>query len=200
MAGVKNGWEQWEWDETLFAGTAQHYRRGRMPYAERLADVLADALGLDGRGRLLDVGCGPGVITLRVAHLFDQVVGLDPDADMLVEGSRHAAELKVDNAVWLCMRAEEISASLAPIRTATFAASFHWMDRLLVAQRRAEHSRAWRCGRADRCTFISSRQTFIELSERSSPPSTSGWCDRRPSHSVPRSRPPCRPKCPQQFS
>jgi SAM-dependent methyltransferase len=134
VAGVNDGWEQWEWDETLFAGAAQHYLRGRLPYAEGLADVLADALELNGGGRLLDVGCGPGVITIRLAHLFDQVVGLDPDPAMLVEGSRHAADLNVDNAVWVCMRAEEISSSLAPIRTATFAASFHWMDRVLVAR------------------------------------------------------------------
>ncbi len=134
MAGLENGWDQWEWDETLFAGAAQHYLRGRLPYADGLAGALADALGLDGRGRLLDVGCGPGVVTLRLAHLFDEVVGLDPDEDMLVEGRRRAVELDVDNAIWVCMRAEEISASLGSIRTATFAASFHWMDRPLVAR------------------------------------------------------------------
>lgn len=134
MAGVENGWQQWEWDETLFAGAAQHYRRGRLPYAEGLADALADTLGLDGRGRLLDVGCGPGVITLRLSHLFDEVVGLDPDPEMLIEGHRHAAELGVANAVWECMRAEDISSSLGPIRTAIFAASFHWMDRPVVAR------------------------------------------------------------------
>lgn len=134
MAGIEDGWEQWEWDETLFAGAAQYYRRGRLPYAEGLADVLADTLVLDGRGRLLDVGCGPGVVTLRLAHLFDQVVGLDPDPEMLVEGRRHAAELGVVNAVWVCKRAEDISSSLGPIRTATFAASFHWMDRPVVAR------------------------------------------------------------------
>lgn len=99
MAGLENGWEQWEWDETLFAGAARYYLRGRLPYADGLAGALADALGLDGRGRLLDVGCGPGVVTLRLAHLFDEVVGLDPDEDMLVEGRRRAVELNVDNAI-----------------------------------------------------------------------------------------------------
>ena len=43
-----------------------------------------------GNGRLLDAGCGPGVLTVRLAHLFGQVVGLDPDAAMLAEGCRAA--------------------------------------------------------------------------------------------------------------
>ncbi|MGW6511373.1 chorismate-binding protein, partial [Streptomyces niveus] len=50
----------WQWDSTLFRGSAAHYERGRLPYAPGLARTLAAVLGLDGRGRLLDVGCGPG--------------------------------------------------------------------------------------------------------------------------------------------
>jgi cyclopropane fatty-acyl-phospholipid synthase-like methyltransferase len=40
--------------------------------------LLAEDLGLDGSGRLLDVGCGPGVLAVRLAHLFEDAVGLDP--------------------------------------------------------------------------------------------------------------------------
>ncbi len=32
------GWQDWEWDETLFAGAAPYYTEGRLPYAEGLAD------------------------------------------------------------------------------------------------------------------------------------------------------------------
>jgi hypothetical protein len=42
----------WEWDETLFRGSARYYERGRLPYPPGLADALAATLGLDGRGRL----------------------------------------------------------------------------------------------------------------------------------------------------
>src|SRR5436190_15932590 len=75
-AVTAGGWQDWEWDETLFAGAAPYYMQGRLPYAEGLGDALRTSLALDGRGRLLDVGCGPGVVTVRLAHLFDEVVGL----------------------------------------------------------------------------------------------------------------------------
>src|SRR5688500_17354833 len=101
MAGVAGGWETWEWDETVFAGAASHYERGRVPDAPRLDDTLAAELQLDGSGRLLDVGCGPGTIALRLAHLFEEVVGLDPDAAMLSEAARLAGEREVSNARWV---------------------------------------------------------------------------------------------------
>ena len=123
----------WTWDETLFQGSAPYYEQGRLPYPAALAPTLARVLDLDGRGRLLDVGCGPGTVALRVAHLFEEVVGLDPDADMLVEAERRAAELGITDARWVCALAEELPAGLGTFRVATFAQSFHWMDRDRVA-------------------------------------------------------------------
>src|SRR5215208_59825 len=123
----------WQWDETLFKGSAAYYERGRLPYPPGLADALAAALGLDGRGRLLDVGCGPGTVALRVAHLFEEVVGLDADAGMIAEAERRAAELGVGNARWVRALAEELPAGLEMFRVATFAQSFHWMERERVA-------------------------------------------------------------------
>ncbi|GAA4974351.1 class I SAM-dependent methyltransferase [Streptomyces hyderabadensis] len=123
-----------EWDETLFSGTAAFYRRGRLPYAPGLADLLAGVLDLDGRGRLLDLGCGPGTVALPLAGLFDEVVGVDPDAGMLAEAARGAAELDVPGRVrWVRARAEELPAGLGDFTVATLAQSFHWMDRELVA-------------------------------------------------------------------
>ena len=123
----------WQWDETLFRGSAPYYERGRLPYPAGLADAVASALRLDGGGRLLDVGCGPGTIALRLAHFFEQVVGLDADRDMLVEAQRRAADLGVENARWVHARAEELPAELGSFRVAVFAQSFHWMERERVA-------------------------------------------------------------------
>jgi SAM-dependent methyltransferase len=129
----RHGWESWTWDESLFEGAAPYYVRGRLPYAPGLAAALAEAVPFDPSARLLDVGCGPGVIALDVAHLFAEVVGLDPDAGMLSEAARLAAGQRVHNATWVKMRAEELPASLGHFRAITFGASFHWMDRPRVA-------------------------------------------------------------------
>jgi len=124
----------WEWDETLFAGTAAYYRRGRLHYAPGLADTLAEALNLDGRGRLLDVGCGPGVLALALAHLFGEIVGVDPDGGMIAEAEREAALAGVaGKTAWVRARAEELPAGLGEFTVAAFGQSFHWMDRDQVA-------------------------------------------------------------------
>jgi SAM-dependent methyltransferase len=130
---VAGEWCEWEWDETLFAGAAAYYDRGRLPNAPGLADAFETALGLDGRGRLLDVGCGPGTVTLPLTGLFREVVGLDADAGMIQEARRLASERGVMNARWVHLRAEDLPADLGTFGVVTFAASFHWMDRPRVA-------------------------------------------------------------------
>lgn len=133
MSQAAGGWETWSWDESLFAGAAEYYEQGRLPYAPGLADAFGRRLALDGRGRLLDVGCGPGIVALRLAPLFEAVVGLDPDAGMLAQAAEAAARHGAVNTTWVRQRAEDLPAGLGRFRAVTFAASFHWMDRPLVA-------------------------------------------------------------------
>ena len=123
----------WQWDSTLFQGCAAFYERGRLPYAPGFAAALAAALGLDGRGRLLDVGCGPGTVTSALARFFTEAVGLDPDEDMLAEAARRAERRGVTNARWVAARAEDLPAGLGAFRVVLFAQSFHWTDRDRVA-------------------------------------------------------------------
>jgi SAM-dependent methyltransferase len=123
----------WEWDETLFRGSAPYYVPGRIPYAAGLPEMLAETLSLDGHGRLIDVGCGPGVLALLLAHLFDEVIGVDPDPGMLEEAKRRAESAGVEDVRWVQLRAEELPAGLGSFRVATFGRSFHWMDRPRVA-------------------------------------------------------------------
>jgi SAM-dependent methyltransferase len=123
------------YDPTLFAGAAAHYRYGRPPYSPQLEGVLAEELGLDGSGRLLDGGCGPGILTVRLAHLFEEAVGHDPDAAMLAEGRRVAAERSIANIRWVQAVAEDLpGAAPGPYRLVTFGQSFHWTDEARVAE------------------------------------------------------------------
>lgn len=123
----------WRWDETLYRGSAPFYARCRPPYAPDLADKLAEIVPLDGSGRLLDVGCGPGIVALTLAGYVAEAVGLDPDAAMLAEADRRANTAGIANVRWVRARAEDPPADLGSFRLATFAQSFHWMHRPRVA-------------------------------------------------------------------
>jgi SAM-dependent methyltransferase len=116
-----------------FRSAARHYW-ARPPYSAELRPALAARLGWDGTGRLLDVGCGPGVVALALAPSFAEVVGLDPEEAMLAE-ARAAAEPGGGAVLrWVQGRAEEIPLlDLGAFRAVTLAQSFHWTDREAVA-------------------------------------------------------------------
>jgi SAM-dependent methyltransferase len=123
------------YDPSFYAGAAIHYRCGRPPYSPELEAFLAEELGLDGGGRLLDVGCGPGVLTVRLARLFEEAVGLDPDPAMIAEGRRAAEERGIANITWIRARAEELPAvAPGPYRLVAFGQSFYWTDEVAVAE------------------------------------------------------------------
>ena len=121
----------WQWDPSLFAGAAAYYARGRIGYPPELVAALREELGLDGTTRLLDVGCGPGALTLLLAPHVGQAVGIDADADMIREAEARAPA----NARFVHLRAEELPAGLGTFHAVTFAQSLHWLDQELVARR-----------------------------------------------------------------
>lgn len=123
------------YDPTMYLGTAAYYVHGRPAYSPALVPALTAEFGLDGTGRMLDVGCGPGVLATALAGCFAEVVGLDPDKDMLAEGARRAVAAEIDNVRWVQALAEDIpTLELGTFRLVTFGQSFHWTDREQVAE------------------------------------------------------------------
>jgi SAM-dependent methyltransferase len=120
------------YDPTLFEGAPSYYSRYRPKYPSELYELLTTTFNLNGQGRLLDLGCGPGLITLALRDRFSELIGLDPDAAMLEEARRQAEIVGADNITWLQRGAELVDSSLGTFQLITAGRSFHWMDRLLV--------------------------------------------------------------------
>lgn len=120
------------YDPTLFQGAAWYYARYRSQYPQELFDLLAEIFHLDGKGRLLDLGCGAGLIAIPFRDRFQEVVAVDPDADMLAEAQQQAAAVGATNIRWIHDRAESITPDWGQFRLVTFGRSLHWMQRELV--------------------------------------------------------------------
>jgi SAM-dependent methyltransferase len=118
-----------KYDLTIYEGTAWYYARYRPVYPMSLVSVLRKHFQLDGRGRLLDLGCGPGPVAIPLAHLFDEVLAMDPDDEMRAEGERIAHDRGVSNIEWRFGGSKDLSPALGQFRLVTMGNSFHWMDR-----------------------------------------------------------------------
>lgn len=132
---VRQGFKIGGNEADLFQGTALYYARYRRPYPTEVINYLVETFNLNGEGGLLDVGCGTGQVFLPLASYFQEIVAIDADTQMIAIARQAAIELAIDQVQLHQMRAEELSEDFGKFRLATFGASFHWMDRLRVANR-----------------------------------------------------------------
>jgi SAM-dependent methyltransferase len=111
-----------------FRHAARHYLSGRPAYAAALIRRLAGLAGLGPRSRVLDLGCGPGQLAIALTPFAGEVVGIDPEPDMLRIAREAAAAAGL--AIHLV---EGSSADLGPalgrFDLAVIGRAFHWMDR-----------------------------------------------------------------------
>jgi len=117
-----------------FAGTAEYYLRYRLPYPPALFDDLCRRAGVTGRGRLLDLACGPGRIALDLAPRFADVWALDLEPQMIAVGRAEAERRGLANLHWLVGRAEEFTAPAGGFELITIGEAFHRLDQALVAR------------------------------------------------------------------
>jgi SAM-dependent methyltransferase len=105
-----------------FTGLAATYARHRPSYPAELFDWLV-ALSAPGRPRdVADVGCGTGISTRLLAARGLDVVGVDPNEDML------AAARAEGGARYVRAGAEATGLADASVDLVTCAQSFHWFD------------------------------------------------------------------------
>ncbi|MGF1631635.1 MAG: class I SAM-dependent methyltransferase [Kiloniellaceae bacterium] len=116
----------------LFAGAADYYQRYRPRYPDALFADLAERCALGRGARVLDLGCGPGFLSVPLALLGAEVIAVDPQPEMLAAGRQAAAERGCRSITWIEGTAETLDPEIAPLRCATFGRSFHWMQREAV--------------------------------------------------------------------
>lgn len=63
-----------EFGADLYRGVAELYDEFRLPYAPALINQLLDDTTPDGRGRALDLGCGPGLLAFALAGVVTDEV------------------------------------------------------------------------------------------------------------------------------
>ncbi|WP_417376601.1 class I SAM-dependent methyltransferase [Gimesia maris] len=119
----------------LFEGTVPYYARYRVPYPQALLSQVCEQAPLTGSGRSLDLGCGTGELAIRLASRFEEVLAVDPDAEMLAAAQQKAREQQATNIQWRNQSAEQFSAEPDSFELITIGAAFHWMDRPVMAPR-----------------------------------------------------------------
>ncbi|MFI7642320.1 class I SAM-dependent methyltransferase [Nonomuraea sp. NPDC049400] len=116
-------------NQHLFAGTAWYYARYRPGYPQAFFDDLIQRFNLNGTGRLLDLGCGSGQLTIPLARHVTEAIGVDPEPGMLTEASNKAQTAQVTNVTWAQGSSTDLPGRLGQFRLVTMGRSFHWMDR-----------------------------------------------------------------------
>src|SRR5262245_50788211 len=120
-----------------YAGVGWYYAEYRQRVSTELIALLAERLGWTRAERVLDLGAGPGQLSLLVAPFVAEVVAVDPEPDMVAEAEKRARALGADNVTFVTASSDDLGAlrsSLGRFRTALMGQSFHWMvekDRVL---------------------------------------------------------------------
>jgi trans-aconitate methyltransferase len=115
---------QQTWDASLYAGNGR--------FVALLAESLVEALNPRPGERILDLGCGDGFLTRRIADSGATVIGVDSSAQMVAAAKEHGADAR-------CFSAESLPFDQE--FDAVFSnAALHWMsdqDAVLRGVRRA---------------------------------------------------------------
>jgi ubiquinone/menaquinone biosynthesis C-methylase UbiE len=121
----------------LYRGTAADYDAFRLPYPRALVDDLCRRAGASGSGRLLDLACGPGTLTLALNDHFAEVWAVDQEPEAIAFGAHKAERLGVKNVRWMTGRAEDVDSGQT-FELVTIGTAFHRLDRRRVAGRAAQ--------------------------------------------------------------
>jgi SAM-dependent methyltransferase len=116
-----------------FQSAAAHYLAGRTPYPNQLIERVAQLVDMGPGDRVLDLGCGPGQLGRAFAPRVAEVVGIDPEPEMLRIASEMSSGL--GNISWRQGSSYDLSPATGSFKLVCIGRAFHWMDRVDVLRR-----------------------------------------------------------------
>jgi len=112
-----------------FQSAVPYYERYRLGYPERLIARVVALLGLKADDAVLDLGCGPGSLSVPFARAGMAVTAADPEPEMLEAAHAAANAAGVTYKLWRG-GSYDLDPDMGPYRLVSIGRSFHWMDRL----------------------------------------------------------------------
>lgn len=116
-----------------FQSTAAAYARFRLGYPDRLIRRVIELVGLKPGDPVLDLGCGPGLLTLPFALAGMAVTAVDPEPEML-EALKNAADTAHLSVQTCAGSSFDLPLGIGSFRLVTMGRAFHWMDRVETAK------------------------------------------------------------------
>jgi ubiquinone/menaquinone biosynthesis C-methylase UbiE len=119
---------------------AELYDRYRHGYPEEILAAMGNAFALGFDDVVVDLGCGTGQVALPIAARVREVVGIDPEPDMLIVARRAAERLGVSNVNWVIGDERDLPAlghalGDRSIAAVTVGQAAHWLDHRILFDR-----------------------------------------------------------------
>lgn len=110
---------------TLFDGIADRYQQARPGYPAHIADFIGATAGIGPGAAVLEVGCGTGQLTERLAYSSFRLTAIDPGPAMVAAARRRLADAGVRFEV---TSFEELDAPEGSFDLVISGTAFHWID------------------------------------------------------------------------
>lgn len=110
-----------------FQTAAQHYF-ARPDYSPRLIARVAELVRLGPADRIMDLGCGTGMLAVAFAPLVGSVVAVDPEAEMLTLAEKAARGVR-SKVTFVEGGSGDLGPHFGTFRFVAIGRAFHWMDR-----------------------------------------------------------------------
>jgi SAM-dependent methyltransferase len=110
---------------SLFDGIADRYAASRPGYPPRVVEFVAATAGLGPGASVLEIGCGTGQLTERLARCGFRLTAIDIGPSLIAAARRRVADADVSFQV---TSFEDLAAADASFDLVISSAAFHWID------------------------------------------------------------------------